>query len=464
MPNRRWYIRGSCLAYMMVCIGACGDLSPDLPTGIADPNVYTTSEAARQQARYARYVFQLAYPNFVEGTALLTDELVSAHYGTPIGNFDGTISVDSRNMGDVADPASGITLRMFGDVRRYTQQARHALAKYAPNDPPALEGEMFALEGMTEIYMADALCSGIPLSTVDFEQDFTYTSPLSTKQVYEHAIALFDTAIVLGHDSARVHFFARVGKARALMALGRYQEADTVVATIPDGFQYRLPNSSYFPGVPNTFNRDRSTMTTGEGDNGLPFLRLNPAEQDPRIHVSECEFCGPFFRPSYAPVLGEWWTIATAVEARLIRAEAAIHRDDPAWLSFVNGTRTDDSYDVVPGSGSTPDTLWHAGTGGVAGLGPLRDPALDPLPSGKTVQDVRIDLVFRERGFWLYLTGTRQGDFRRLIREYGRPQESVYPSGSYPGGSGRYNKDVNFVIEQDEVYNPHYSKCAGRTA
>lgn len=457
------HLVAACL--LLTCVMACKDLSPDLPSGTADPHVYVTAEAARQQARYARYIFQYNYLNFVEGTGILTDELISSNYGLPIGITGGTIPIDSRDMGDTADPTQTVTLELFGEIRRYTQQARHALAKYAADDPPVLQGEMYALEAMTEVYMADAFCSGVPLSTVDFEQDFTYTKALTTHEIYTHAIALFDTAITLSKDSARVHFFARIGKARALLALGRYQEADTVVVDVPAGFQYRLPNSRYAPGV-SGFVGNKSSIATSEGENGLPFRTIDPTKQDPRIQfMRQLYFYPPYlFTNIYQPLAREWWTMASTVDARLIRAEAGVDRDDPSWLSLLNGLRTDSTYHVVISGGAPPDTVWHAGIGGVEGLAPFHDPALDPLPPGKTIKDVRLDLVFRERGFWLFLTGTRQGDLRRLVREYGRPQETVYPKGDYPGGTGHYGRDVNFGIERDETYNPHYLHCAGRDA
>jgi hypothetical protein len=131
---------------------------------------------------------------------------------------------------------------------------------------------------------------------------------------------------------------------------------------------------------------------------------------------------------------------------------------------LVNEVRTDGTYEIGVDEAGDPDTFWHAGIGGVDGLRPLDDPGLSPLPPGKTATDVRVDLLFRERGFWFFLTGTRQGDLRRLVREYGRSQETVYPAGIYPSGSGRYGPDVNFVIDQDEKYNPHYLRCTGRGA
>ena len=55
-------------------------------------------------------------------------------------------------------------------------------------------------------------------------------------------------------------------------------------------------------------------------------------------------------------------------------------------------------------------------------LAALADPGTD---------DARVDLLFRERAFWMYFTSHRIGDLRRLVRQYGRAQETVWPSGNY---------------------------------
>jgi hypothetical protein len=105
-----------------------------------------------------------------------------------------------------------------------------------------------------------------------------------------------------------------------------------------------------------------------------------------------------------------------------------------------------------------------AGTGGVADLPLLTDPALEPISSGKTVFDVRLDLIMRERAYWLFLTGHRQGDLRRLVRNYGLRQENVYPAGAYYGGFGTYGDDVNLPIPPGERNNPFFHGCLDREA
>ena len=39
-------------------------------------------------------------------------------------------------------------------------------------------------------------------------------------------------------------------------------------------------------------------------------------------------------------------------------------------------------------------------------------------------------LFFREKAFWTFGRGQRLGDERRLVRQYGRTQDQVFPVGS----------------------------------
>jgi hypothetical protein len=75
-----------------------------------------------------------------------------------------------------------------------------------------------------------------------------------------------------------------------------------------------------------------------------------------------------------------------------------------------------------------------------------------------------VNLLFRERGFWLFLTGQRQGALRRLIRQYGRTQETVYPIGAHPPTGLPYGEDVTLPIPILEYVNPLFTGCLSREA
>ena len=89
---------------------------------------------------------------------------------------------------------------------------------------------------------------------------------------------------------------------------------------------------------------------------------------------------------------------------------------------------------------------------GVAGLAPLADPG---------TAAARVDLTFRERAFWLFFQGHRLGDLRRLIRQYGRSQDTVFPIGPYKN-NGSFGTDVNVAVPSGEDNNPNFHGCLDR--
>jgi hypothetical protein len=121
--------------------------------------------------------------------------------------------------------------------------------------------------------------------------------------------------------------------------------------------------------------------------------------------------------------------VADGLEARLIRAEAALHGATPsAAVDTLNAIRA------------------------ASGL------ALAALPDPGT-QVGREDLLFRERAFWLFATGHRLGDLRRLVRQYGRAANSVYPTGTYVKTGTQYGANTELPVPFDERNNPNYTGC-----
>jgi starch-binding outer membrane protein, SusD/RagB family len=72
-----------------------------------------------------------------------------------------------------------------------------------------------------------------------------------------------------------------------------------------------------------------------------------------------------------------------------------------------------------------------------------------------------VDLLFRERAFWMFSTGHRMGDLRRLLRQYGRAEHKTYPTGPHKAGVN-YGNDVVFVLMLSEQANPAGRACLDR--
>jgi hypothetical protein len=126
--------------------------------------------------------------------------------------------------------------------------------------------------------------------------------------------------------------------------------------------------------------------------------------------------------------------LATGIEARLIQAEAAMQAGDASFLGFLNDARAQFN-----------------------GVAPLAAGDVPASAAGKA------DLLFRERAFDLWLTAHRLGDLRRLIRQYGRDSEAVFPTGTWFKG-GVYGPDVNMPVPRDEENNPNFQGCIDRNA
>lgn len=486
--NTRGFLTGVLALSLIAGVGGC---SPDrllgdqpLPPDVPDPAQTHTAAGALASYRGALVQLRTAFGGnddaFIPVTGLLTDELRYGNLGPELGQGDPML-IDSRflpedpGIGD--DSTSTYAVRtvygLLQKVRGQAREARGALIAYAPDSSRALVGHLEASEAYADVFLADLFCSGVPLSTLDFGRDFTYQPGSSTEEVYQHAVALFDSALTLSADSERVLNLSRVGKGRALLALGRYGEAAAAVSGVPDDFRYALEYSATNNPGPNDALLNRNfvvhdfghsvsglalTMVDTEGVNGLPYL----SSGDPRVAWADNGTTGlgqPLTRPTmYAADGSSSIVLASGVEARLIQAEAALQTNDASWLTTLNALRTDGSYDTRRNAADSTqtDTLWHAGTGGVAGLALLADPG---APDG------RVTLLFQERAFWLFLTGHRQGDLRRLIRQYGRQAQHVYPTGPYPGAHSTYGTDVTAPIPGAErVSNPLFTGCRSRGA
>ena len=62
-------------------------------------------------------------------------------------------------------------------------------------------GTLYAFEGYAELWLADFFCSGVPLSTLDYGQDFTYRAGSTTAQLYQAAIGQVRYSAERGADA-----------------------------------------------------------------------------------------------------------------------------------------------------------------------------------------------------------------------------------------------------------------------
>ncbi len=411
-----------------------------------DPAVFRTPQGALTAYRGAQILLATVLSResgehgngVVYLSGLLTDELravnMAADFPTSEDASYDSRSQDAPKAGDAADVVYG----QLHQVRVMAQEARGLVQEFAPGEWRDLYAHLYAIEGYADMLLADLFCSGIPLSHINYKSDYTVTRGYTTTEVYEQALVLFDSAESYIRDSTNLIHFINLGRGRALVAIGQYARAAEVVQHVPDTYRYEIPYSTSFSKqTPRPFD---FVIADGDG-NGIPFV----SDHDPRATL-------PALLDKTAPL-----TFASGIEARLIAVEASIHANNDDWMSGLNTLRTTCATPLECSLPAPP------GIGNVGGLSPLVD-STQTLPID-TRLDRRIDILFRERAYWLFLTGHRQGDLRRLVRQYGRNEQTVYPSGMWGSkGFTAYGTNTNFAIPDKEQMNPLYAGCLHRDA
>ena len=424
--------------FLLMAMG-CGLLDTSQPD-IIDPGELDTPEGA--QAKRIGAITEFTYAKdggpTTDGqiltTGLLSDEFVLST--TPPTEQE----VDQRAMNET----NGDIFTVYFQIHRArgaAEDAAGALQRFVA-DPDAEAGipEMLSLAGFTYVYFAEAFCSGVPLSKVRGDS-LLYGGPVSRTAMLDTAIARFDSA--LAHPAivvdANVQYLAQVGRARALLEQSQYAAAGAAVAGVPTAFEYVTEHAQSPAVLQNSIHVNSAgglwSVSDLEGTNGLPY-RTN---DDPRVPWSfdpdnpvGLDGSTPQYTLLKYPDVGSAVAVANGIEARLIEAEAQLALGDTAaMLVTLNSLRA-------------------------------LDPALSPLTGPTSITEAE-DMLFSERAFWLFATGHRLGDMRRLIRQYGRTEGTVFPFGPYLKG-GSYGTDVNIPVPIEEQNNPKFTASIDRNA
>lgn len=411
------------------------------------PNTYAGARArfatafGGRQNREGGYVLQ---------TGTFVDELVDSD------GFATRQAVDRRRPSE----SNGAVLDPYSYLQQARAEAVNAAALFASTSQAGspLHANLYSIVGYSELMLAEAFCSGIPLSLVDNTGAFKPTPGLPTSAVLDSAIAAFDKALSLAGSDATELNLARVGKARALLFKGDYAGAAAVAATVPDGFRYFI---EYDAGAQDSQNaveqllneEKRWSVVDKEGVNGLDYL----SSHDPRtpwgsatgtlyapngdgatsaldggIHFSQLKYT----------TKGSDMLLASGMEARYIQAEAALKASNvPTFLAQLNAARAANNP-LLPAASQLP--------------------ALTLADIGATPA-AQLRFLMRERAFSLWLTGHRLGDLRRVVRStaaggWGQSQAEWWPIGTDRRGDA-YGTDVVLTIPQEERNNPLFTGC-----
>jgi hypothetical protein len=363
---------------------------------------------------------------------MFTDELMHASTPPAVREWDLRLVLATNSVA-VSGPVGVFPGGPFIGIQRARTALEAAARKLPAND--ARTGELWALAGMSYLFLGELWCSGTPVS----ERDPTVElgTPMTTAQLFTRAVERLTTAAANTGGDARIQNLVAVLRGRALLNQGQFATAATAVASVPTSYVYNFihgaPPARQTNQVQLQIASDIYSVSDLEGTNGLNFASAG----DPRVPVlntgvSRNDGVTPMVVARKYPTIDAPVAMVTGVEARLIEAEAALQASNTAlWLDKLNEARAN---------------------GGVAGLTPLTDPG---------TQTARVDLTFRERAFWFYLTAHRLGDLRRLVRQYSRAKESVYPTGAYHKQGLTRGVQATLIVPQPEENNSNYqaSSC-----
>lgn len=348
--------------------------------------------------------------------------------------------VDQRSM-SVRNTFLTTANRNLHRARLSAEQAVELLQEYRPDAPGWQLAEMMLIQAYTINLAAEHYCNGLIFSTV-VDGVENYGQPITVQAAFEMALdrAVDGLAMITGTtaDDLRVRHALQVMHGRILLNLNRPAEAATAVAGVPTDFRYEMFHSQT-TNSNNIWNWNnlvrRYTVSDAEGGNGMDFVSAD----DPRVPTcrggdDECvaagvtnanveDVSGPLFVQLIWPQRESPVAILDGIVARMIEAEAELRAGDfPGALTIMNATRA-----TVPG------------------LADLTDPG---------TPTAQVDLLFRERAFWFFGRGYRVGDLRRMVRQYGRTEATVWPTGAWHKG-GSYGTDVTIPLPFEEANNPN---------
>jgi starch-binding outer membrane protein, SusD/RagB family len=436
---RRAGVTGA-IAFLALGVAACdldSVLEVDQPFTVTPPvamdpnNLPTAFAGAIREFSRAYGGVQNNNGGIIHHSGMLADEIWHS------GSFPTRREIDERNIQET-NGTNAVDYQRIHLARNLAEQVADLYV--SANQPNAASrAELLNLAGFTYIFFGENYCGGVPFSFLPMGPGETvFGEPQTTPQIFDRAIERFTTAAGIATAGEQAHL-AAIGRARALLNLGQFNEAAALVANVPTSFQYMVTYSEAATPTHNAvfqmingesrFSVWGASDVVGEGQNGLPYndprtpktAPGTPFEGAPGTHFGQLKY----------PGLGADIPLATGVEARLIQAEAALRANNvSAFLDFHNQARAQ------------------------AGV-----PAFTLAQVQAMTEAQRVDLHFRERAYHMWLTAHRLGDLRRLVRQYNRPVNTVFPVGISHRGEP-YGNHVTLRVPFAERNNPRYDPAA----
>jgi hypothetical protein len=383
----------------------------------------------------------------------LTDEFHNA-------DFQNTRQdIDQRQ---ISDDNPSVPYTNVTQNRGFVRDAINAVQQYIPDSTTDL-GELYMSLGFLEMSLGENFCNGIPLGYTS-NGIVNYGPPLTNAQVLDSALNHLDSALTINKGTGAQATFVRqaslILKARILTDQGKFAAAAALVPSsdVPSSYAYYFATSASkgeslgLWSIVNSTARlsvsDSSEVVNGSPTvtkNALPFASAN----DPRVPVKS----GKLVTPPVAPEDGatpqfvqllyarfDPIAMVSGIDARLIEAEAKLNASDIAgMMTILNSLR------------AAPPKISN-----------YQPAAMPPLASPAS-QDAAVTLFFREKAFWTFARGQRLNDERRLIRQYKRTEDQVFPIGPYYKG-GDYGHSIQLPVTTSERANAQFTGCIDRNA
>jgi len=417
-----------------------GMVSCDSIVEVTDPDIVTpeslNSEAGIQTLKAGSLGdLSVAMSGSAAGHGATAGLIVMSGLMTDEYDYSGTFPTRREADTRILQNINGTVTTIYGNLHRARAGAEATIDLATDfGGVPDVESEMQSIVGYTYVIFAETFCGGVPFSKVPADGgDLIFGEPLTTEQMFNTAITWFDQALAGGGGNSDLANLARMGKARALLGLGQIAAAAAEIGSVPTDFVYNIEHSDNSRRQENGIYimstvRRQFSIADGKGGNGLMFRSaMDPrapwdggtdfGQDDITLYYNQLKFTS-----SNAPV-----ALASGIEARLIEAEAAADSNDAMQVESIHNALR-------------------------ATMG-LADLDLTGVSGG--------DLLlahFDERAFWLYSTGHRHGDFRRLVDVYNMAPSDVFPWGPYFKG-GEYSSNLTFPIPESEANNPNYVGC-----
>jgi hypothetical protein len=468
MIRARWAIAGSAIVLGLAagCNAKNELLQPQNPGLIDQSAVGSPSAAAALKVGamgQLKYVVSdpgpagFAGSSVWEASALLSDEFMNSDFQNSQND------VDARTMSP-DNVASNYTRTT--QARGFVRDAIAAEQAFEPQKTADI-GELYMALGFIEMTLAENFCNGTPLgSNKAGVVDYTAAEfkPFTNAEVYDIALSHIDSALAILGGATDVNTVAvrqatLITKARILVDKGQYAAAAALVpsSVIPTSYQYvfitQASTNSDDLGIW-ILNNSIARMTVGDSivnylgktftiGNVIPFASLN----DPRVPILKGTDAKIPAEDGLTPLfIQQIWKgrddpipMVSGIDARLIEAEAKLSTSDfGGMMTILNGLRT------------APPKIGN--------FQPATMAAITPTP---TTKDAATNVFFREKALWQFGRGQRLQDLRRLVRQYGRTQDKVFPVGQHYKG-GTYGSDVALPVPDAERVNPQFSGCLDR--